>query len=202
MNRLKKQKQVIELITDVDLSQLFEASPERGLEVLMDMYMGLVYTIVQSKLYSLYSREDIDECVSDVFLEAFAKRKDLVNLEKGSIKAYLAVLARRRAIDLHRRLVKTATNIEYMEEEAGECPVDSYTPEDALVERESQRKLVEAIFALGEPDSEIFIRRYYLEQRTKEISKLVHLKESAINTRLSRGLAKLKKLLGGEENAR
>ncbi len=89
----------------------------------MDTYIGLVYTIVHSKLYTLYSKEDIEE-------------------------------------------------------------------------------LVDSILELGEPDSEIFIRKYFFEQRAKEIAKIVHLKEGTIHTKVSRGLAKLKNLLGGEQQWR
>ncbi len=199
MNRLEKQWVVIKLITDNDLSQLFETNPNKGLEILMDTHIGLVYTIVHSKLYALYSKEDIEECVSDVFMEVFAKRKDLINFKKGSIKAYLAIVARRRAIDIHRRLVKSTLNVPLMEEEIDTAFISSIErPEDVILKQEMGKELVNTILELGEPDSEIFIRKYFFEQKTKEISKITHLKESTINTKVSRGLAKLRSLLGGE----
>ncbi len=192
MNRLEMQGQVMKLITDADLGQCFETDPHKGLALLMDAHIGLVYTIVHSKLHTLYAQEDIEECVSDVFMEVFAKRQDLMNLQKGSIKAYLAIVARRRAIDLHRRLVKTTRNVPLMEEDNLD-PCDG--PEAMVLKQEQGKTLVQTILALGEPDSEIFIRKYFFQQKTKEIAKAIQLNESTINTKVSRGLVKLRKLL-------
>ncbi len=203
MNRLKMHGQVIKLITDADLSQLLETDPDKGLEVLMDTHIGLVYTIVHSKLYSLYSKEDIEECVSDVFMEVFAKRKELINHQKGSIKAILAIVARRRAIDLHRRIGKVVLNVPFVEEEVDIAHLKSSNqPEDIILKQEMGKELVSSILELGEPDSEIFIRKYFFEEKTKEIAKIIHLKESTINTKVSRGLEKLRNLLGGEKQWR
>ena len=51
------------------------------------------------------------------------------------------------------------------------------------------------IKSLGEPDSSIFIRKYYLGQRNKDIAKELGIKEGTLNTRISRGLVKLRKIL-------
>ena len=40
--------------------------PDRGLELLVEEYTGYVYSIVKGKL-NRFSRQDIEECVSDVF---------------------------------------------------------------------------------------------------------------------------------------
>ena len=50
---------------------------------------------------------------------------------------------------------------------------------------------------LSEPDKEIFIRKYYLGQSTKIISKILGIKENTIDKKVSRGLLKLKNILKG-----
>ena len=48
---------------------------------------------------------------------------------------------------------------------------------------------------MGEPDSEIFLRRYYCNQSVAEIAAATRLHPENVKTRLRRGREKLKKLL-------
>ncbi len=57
--------------------------------------------------------------------------------------------------------------------------------------------MINCIHSLGEPDSEIFIRRYYRGQSTKEIAEVFNLKENTVDKRISRGLKKLRNRFGG-----
>jgi RNA polymerase sigma-70 factor (ECF subfamily) len=57
-------------------------------------------------------------------------------------------------------------------------------------------QIINEIKFLGEPDSEIFIRKYYFRQSTKYISKIMGIKENTIDKKVSRGLIKLKQTLG------
>ena len=162
--------------------------------MMMNNYMALIYTIIFNKLSSMYSKEDIEECVSDVFFEVFRYR-NRIDLQKGSIKAFLAVIAKRKAIDMYR---KNKNN--------NHIPIDDisqslYTAEDEVADsillNESNLELIDAIKSLGEPDSEIIIRKYYLRQSSKDISKNIGLKVNTIDKKVSRCIQKLKKVLGG-----
>lgn len=90
---------------DEFLLKLLHTKPEKGLEKLIDTYAGLVYTIIYSKLNPILSKEDIEECSSAVFYEIFNNR-DSIDLNKGSLKAFIAVVAKRKAIDMLRRNIK------------------------------------------------------------------------------------------------
>ena len=90
---------------DDELIRLLKTNPEKGLEKLMNTYMGFVYTIVFNKLNSICSQEDIEECVSTVFYEAFQCRNN-IDPAKGSIKSFLGVLAKRKAIDRFRQHIR------------------------------------------------------------------------------------------------
>jgi RNA polymerase sigma-70 factor, ECF subfamily len=50
---------------------------------------------------------------------------------------------------------------------------------------------------MGEPDHEIFIRKFYLGQSSKEIAKATGIKENTIDKKVSRGLVRLRETLGG-----
>ena len=182
------------LISDIELLKLLNNKPETGLKMMMDNYMALIYTIIFNKLSGMYSKEDIEECVSDVFFEVF-KYKNRIDLQKGSIKAFLAIIAKRKAIDMYRKNKNTQhIPIEDVSESLYTM-VDEVS--DSILLKESNLVLIDAIKSLGEPDSEIIIRKYYLHQSSKDISKNIGLKVNTIDKKVSRCMQKLKKVLGG-----
>ncbi|GAA0075726.1 sigma-70 family RNA polymerase sigma factor [Clostridium sp. CTA-5] len=162
---------------------------------MMNCYMPLIYTIVANKISGIYSREDIEECVSDVFIDVFNNRSR-IDINKGSIKAFLAVIAKRKAIDLYRKKdgKRNFHNVSI------DDLFDISNDEDItnlVTKKEEHSKLIEAIKKLEQPDREIIIRKYYLNQSSKEISKAIDLKVNTIDKKASRCLQKLKKILGG-----
>ena len=182
------------MISDMELLKLLHNEPEVGLKMMMDNYMALIYTIIFNKLSGMYSKEDIEECVSDVFFEVF-KYKSRIDLEKGSIKAFLAIIAKRKAIDMYRKNKNNNhINIDDVVQELYTI-VDDVS--DSILLKESNSVLIDAIKSLGEPDSEIIIRKYYLYQSSKDISKNIGLKVNTIDKKVSRCMQKLKKVLGG-----
>jgi RNA polymerase sigma-70 factor (ECF subfamily) len=162
--------------------------------MMMDNYMALIYTIVFNKLSGLYSREDIEECVSDVFFEVF-HYKNRIDLEKGSIKAFLAIVAKRKAIDMYRKN-KNNNHISIDDVAQDLCSTVDDVAHSVLL-KESNSMLINAIKSLGEPDSEIIIRKYYLHQSSKDISNDLGLKVNTIDKKVSRCMEKLRKVLGG-----
>lgn len=184
------------LISDIELLRLLRNNPESGLKIMMDSYMALTYTIIFNKLSSVYSKEDIEECVSDVFVEVF-NHMDRIDLEKGSIKSFLATIATRKAIDIYRKNKKhNNVPIDDVIENTYRSGEDV---ENSILIKESNLELLNAIKSLGEPDSEIIIRKYYLHQSTKDISKDIGIKINTIDKKASRSMQKLRKILGGIE---
>ena len=55
--------------------------------------------------------------------------------------------------------------------------------------------LINAIKALGEPDSIIIIQKYFYDRKSSEIAKIVGLSSTAVRARISRAMKKLKKVL-------
>jgi len=182
------------MITDNDLLLLLRNKPEQGLVKLINAYSGLVYTIVFSKLANS-SAQDIEECVSDIMFE-FYKNRDCIDLQRGSIKAYLSVIAKRRAIDYFRKINSPVKNISMDDARQGDIPAKNNI-EVEIIHKEAKSILIKEIHALGEPDSEIIIRKYYFGQSTKSIAKLLHLKENTVDKKASRSLIKLRQSLGG-----
>ena len=171
-------------------------NPEKGIEKIMDQYIAFVYTIVYGKLSSVCNKQDIEECVSDVFCEIYQTR-NAIDLEKGSLKSYLAILSKRRAIDVFRKYRSNVDNVSLDEIDHENWMTSDTDIEKSMIESETRNLLIGEIKALGEPDSQIIIRKYYFGQTSKVISKELGIKENTVNKKVSRALGKLKQALGG-----
>jgi RNA polymerase sigma-70 factor (ECF subfamily) len=75
---------------------------------------------------------------------------------------------------------------------------DNVDFEDELAEHELRREVLDAVKSLGEPDSGIIFRKYYLGQSSKEIADALNLTVSNVDTRTHRALDKLRKIFGGK----
>jgi RNA polymerase sigma-70 factor (ECF subfamily) len=171
--------------------------PEQGLSDIMDVFTAFVWTIAHGRLAGSCSNHDIEECVSDVFYEVYRTRST-IDLEKGSLKAFIAVIAKRKSVDTYRRVNRHGTNISLS---ADGSEIELFmTPDNAVqnaVDNETKATLIREIKSLGEPDTQIMIRKYYHGQSTKTIAKALGLKPNTVDKKVSRALAKLKENLGG-----
>ena len=170
-------------MNDNELLELLRSEPERGLAQIVANYSAYVYTIAYSRLSDVCSREDIEEVVSDIFLNFYNIGKQN-GFEIRSVKAMLSVIAKRRCIDSFR----SQSNREQM---ASYDDLENYISDDFA----DNARLLEAISSLGEPDSSIFVRKYYFGQKNTDIAKDIGMNINTLNTRLSRGLKKLRKIL-------
>lgn len=181
---------------DFELLKELNTDPNRAMESIIEQYTGLVYSIINSKISSVGTAEDVKECVSDVFMEFYRKARQM-NTVESSIKGFLIVIAKYKGIDLFRSLAGTAGRSVNMDETYEQLADNKLNPEQEVILKEQRKFLLQAIESLGEPDREIFIRKYFLGQRTKEIADALYLRDNTVDKKISRGLKKLRILLGG-----
>lgn len=168
---------------DAELLQLLCGNPERGMQTLLRSYSGYVYTIVRNQLSGCGTHEDFEETVSDVFVRFYewVRRHPA---ECGSIRAVLAVIAKRQAISQFRRLTKQPPCESY-EELLTEQPDPAAAPDASAA-------LMLSVQALGEPECEIILRRFYFGQSSREIAAALGLKPNTVDQKISRSLKKLR----------
>lgn len=176
-------------MNDAELMALLKADSEKGLRAVIDKYSAYVYKIAFSKLGSVCRREDIEEAVSDVFAY-FYRYAQKEGFELPSVKAYLAVIAKRHCINLYKKRLGGEEHISFDESQEYIGEADS--------SNELHRELIEAIKRLGEPDSEIIMRKFFLGQKSREIARDLKLKTNTVDKKISRGLKKLKTILEQE----
>ena len=130
------------------------------------------------------TNEDIEEVISDTFVSLW-KCAESLDTEKGSIRAYLGTIAKNCAKNKLRELRPHSELNETISSNAK-------SPQESFESREEKDLLVNLIMELGEPDSEIFIRYYYYEQKIKDIACYTGIPISTVKTKLSRGRLELK----------
>jgi len=160
-----------------------------ALEKVIKLYTPYVSTVVYNIIGQSMTREDVEETVSSVFVSLWRNSSKLDD-SKGSIRTYLATLARNSSKNKLREL-KPSVPLEEYEATSAEEPY-------AEIERQERNSTIwDMIQELGEPDSEIFIRYYYYEEKVRRIAECVDCPVSTVKTKLARGRQKLKYLLKG-----
>ena len=100
------------------LVERLKRSPEQGMKQLIDKYGGTVRALVKGRLMpQSFSEADIDECTADTFSD-FYLSLDRCDLSKGSVKAYLCVIARNKAADRLRSYYRNLSVVPLEENDA------------------------------------------------------------------------------------
>ena len=186
-------------MTDSEWILLVKESPQEAYKALIDQYGNLIYAIVLNKLKSVASREDIEDCVSDVFVEVFQNAENYSPLN-GTLKVYLSTIAKRTAIDAYRKLTNRYNRSASIEDNELILPPSEDNPENETESKLFNGHMWELIKKLGEPDSIILIRQYFYEQTAKEIAHALQMTAAAVQKRSVRARQKLKEILSKEMN--
>lgn len=174
---------------DAELLEMLKNDSEKGLKALMAQYGGLVCAVARRNLPDAFCAADVEACAADVFGEFFLDL-DKFDLSKGSIKAWLCVIARHNAVDLARR----NTVVLPLDEEI-RADIGGVSLESELEERELRRAVLSEVKSLNEIDREILLRKFYLGESSKEIAARLKMSVSNVDTRTSRAVAKLRQKL-------
>ena len=175
-----------------ELKQMLKSAPERGQRAFYDKYFNYVYTIVYARLKWYAAPEDIDECVGDVFAHCFLYFDKQENIS-GDLKAFVAAVARNKAVDTYRKVARHKERNISMED-AEELVSDENIAETAET-TEIRQILYDKVGELGEPDSTIIIQKYFYGRSSKEIAEVVELASDNGRARCRRAVKKLRELL-------
>ncbi|MBQ8297742.1 MAG: sigma-70 family RNA polymerase sigma factor [Ruminococcus sp.] len=181
-------------MTDSEWRKLMQESPSDAYRALIDQYGNLVYAIVLSKLKDSAEREDIEDCVSDVFVEFF-QSAEAFSPSGGSLKGYLSTIAKRTAVDAYRRITYRRNKTSSIEDEEVRLPHSPDNPEQETEQKLFNQRLWQIILGLGEPDSSIIIRQYYYRQTNREIGKILSMTAAAVQKRSVRARKRMKQIL-------
>lgn len=164
-------------MNDERLIRAIAARDEQAMGRVMEHYSRLLWSVAARVLQGVGTEEDLEECVADVFVFLWMNPEKF-DPARGNLKSYLAMVARSRALNRCRQLSRH----------------DAVALEDLPPSREPAAEMAvagdpalhDSIDALREPDREILIRRYYHDEKPREIAAGLALPVKQIENRLYR----------------
>ena len=173
-------------MTDGKILQKLKRSESEGFALLVKQYAPYVRTVVGSRLGRLGDSGLTEDAVSSVFFEILkALRRQSYSVR--SLKALISIIAVRRSSAMFSEQAKSFGNV----------PLDEQFIEPMYEAAYDRAELVQSLKSLGEPDCEIFLRKYFLGQRSAEIAEALGMKTNTVDQRISRGLKRLRDMMEG-----
>jgi len=175
------------------LVERIRAGDDRALAAVYDLHAGLVYGLARR-----VTRDD--QLAREVTQEVFAYLWEMphrVDLSRGSLRTYLAMLAHRRAVDEVRRLEARSRA-----EAASAVPEPEDGPETQVVDAAAQTwrtKHLAALLDMLPAEQRAAIHLAYYDGLTYvQVAKTLAIQEGTAKWRLRAGLTRLRTLLTDE----
>ncbi|WP_433945071.1 sigma-70 family RNA polymerase sigma factor [Paenibacillus sp. SN-8-1] len=169
-------------ISEDDLVERIKNRDERAIASIIQTYGGLLSAIIRR--YVHYNQQEYEECLDDVLLAAWQNISSF-DPEKNTFKQWIAAIAKYRAIDYQRKIIRNQSQITHTE-----ITDDLFKAEPVMPHQDVD----EVLRHLSQVEREIFVK-YYLEGvPSREMATEMKVQESWIHNKLSRGRKKLRQL--------
>lgn len=169
--------------------QAIASGDEDAMGRIINKYSRLLWPIASAVLCNVGSEQDVEECVADTFIFLW-EHPEKFDPARGKLKSLLCILTRSRAIDRYRQLTRHRS---VPLEEA--VLTESLGMQELLIQEQTRRELLAAVNALGEPGREILIRRYYYDQKPREIALALDMSVKQVDNSLYRSKRILREAL-------
>lgn len=174
---------------DARIIQAIRKRDEEAVEEVISKYSRLLWSVAGAILNNVGSVQDVEECVADTFIYLW-EHPDKYNPERGRLKTWLSVIARTQALNRYRDIARR--NTVHLEDTE---LADHIGIGGDLLEEETWQILAAAVNALGEPDREILVRRYYYDQKPREIAIALHMSVKQVDNHLYQTKRRLRQML-------
>lgn len=175
-----------------DLVEGIKNKDELAYQYLISKYTKTVYCLAHTILSPTLNKEDIEECVADVFYDVWQKINEF-DQGKGNFRTWLLILTKYKALTYKRR--KKIVSLASLENFEMKSP---YNLEKEIFLREDQEKVIEIINSFSKIDKELFFRRYFFGEKISHLAKAFNLSRTAVDNRLLRGRTIIKEALNYE----
>lgn len=162
------------------------ARNEKTIAEVINKYSRLLWSVADAVLNNIGSVQDVEECVADTFIYLW-EHPEKYDPGRGKLKTWLSIIARTQAINRYRGITRRNTvplaDADFL---------NQIGIVDDILQEETKRALLAAVNALGEPDREILIRRYYYDQKPREIALALNITIKQVDNRLYQAKRKLR----------
>lgn len=177
-------------INDDNLVQQLMIKNEKALDYLVERYGNLLLKVAYSVLND---REVSMVCMNAALLKIW-NNIDQFKGEQNKFTTWIIVIVKRIAIDELRKTNKENNNVS-LEEVIVD---DDFDIEEQLENKELRNKILNEVNNMEKVTKEIFLRRFFMDESVKNISKKLGISVSAVSNRILRGKKKLKTVLREE----
>lgn len=180
-------------MNDEKIISAIKNGDEAAIGQVIDKYSRLLWSVASAVLKNVAPEQDVEECVADVFISLW-QAPEKYDAGRGGLRTWLCIKARSRALDRYREISRRSA-----------LPLEDVIAAETLgvaeeaADMETKRELAAAVDTLAVQDREILLRRYYYEQKPKDIALALDLPVKRVENRLYRTKLKLRELMEGSK---
>ena len=174
---------------DADLFLQLQNGQTDVLAILYDRHAALVYAIALQLLKNTTEAEDLTQ---DIFLSL--TRECSYDRQRGSLRTYIAIVTRSRALD---RLRARSKNQKILREQSSDenARVELENPIEDISQLERSHEVRQALQQLSSNEQEVLKMAYYQGLSQSEIATRLDIALGTVKSRSRRGLLKLRQAL-------
>ena len=178
--------------------KLIKKKDHRGIDYIVDLYSDKISYIVNSILKGYSNKEDIEECISDVFISVYNYIHTYDN-KKGKFETFVFIKAKYIALDYKRKIIKKKEYEKIKEDRLLKINenIAYESAEKEVIKKEKLKDIANFINNLKEPDKTYFYLKYFINMESKEIAKKYNTTLRSVENRLYRCRLALKKIIDG-----
>ena len=174
--------------TDAELFLALSVGQTEALSTIYDRHVGLVYGIAFKVLGNSQEAEDLTQ---DVFL--LLARGCSYDPKRGSLRTFLAILTRSRAIDRTRTRNRTLAFLTRWKLDRSEDASNS--PLESVFQQEQSQEVQRAIAQLSDEQQQVLKMAYQEGLSQAQIAERLKIPLGTVKTRARRGLLQLRQTL-------
>lgn len=154
---------------------------EKGMELLIDNYRGIITAVVRRYLGVLTNYEE--ECIDDVLMSVWNNIKSF-DKSKNTFKNWICAVSKYKAIDYKKKYISKMEHVDLSQE--------IYYIDQELLKSEMEEEINDLLSYLNESDRRLFKDHYLKGESLEEIAIKNNAKVSNLYNRLSRGRKRIR----------
>lgn len=179
-------------MNDDAISRSLQRQDPDIMSYIIPKYSRLLWPIADAVLKNTGTDQDTEECVADTFIQLW-QYPEKYDPCRGSLKSYLCILVRSRALDRYRQLTRHSTvPLEEINLFSG-LDLDK-----RLLQKQAQEQVRRLLDTLDAPAKDILLRRYEYDQKPRQIALALGLTPKQVNDILYRTKKQLRQQLSME----